>query len=192
MTLRQTLLEPAPAQECDLPAIWLLSDARNDSGLEAALAKLPRRSGFIFRHYHLDPKLRRERFRTLSAIARKHGHLVVLSDEAALARRWGAEGIYGAPGRIRRAGGSSVGFLHLATAHNLPEIVASQRAGADAVLISPIFATRSHEDAKTLGPVRFGLLARKARIPVIALGGMDAGKAKRLGWPRWAAIDGLS
>ncbi|MFN5818931.1 MAG: thiamine phosphate synthase, partial [Novosphingobium sp.] len=36
-----------------LPAIWLLSDARNDAVLERALMRLPRGSGFVFRHYHL-------------------------------------------------------------------------------------------------------------------------------------------
>ena len=36
------------------PSVWLLSDARNDAGLERALKALPRGSGFIYRHYHLD------------------------------------------------------------------------------------------------------------------------------------------
>ena len=36
-----------------LAAVWLISDARNDAVLEAALMRLPRGSGFIFRHYHL-------------------------------------------------------------------------------------------------------------------------------------------
>jgi thiamine-phosphate pyrophosphorylase len=63
---------------------------------------------------------------------------------------------------------------------------------ADAVLLSPAFATRSHPDARALGPVRFRLLAQHARMPVIALGGMTARTARRLASPRWAAIDGLS
>jgi thiamine-phosphate pyrophosphorylase len=29
-------------------------------------------------------------------------------------------------------------------------------------------------------------------MPVIALGGMTSPTARRLDWPRWAAIDGLS
>jgi thiamine-phosphate pyrophosphorylase len=29
-------------------------------------------------------------------------------------------------------------------------------------------------------------------MPVIALGGMNGTTARRLDWPRWAAIDGLS
>jgi thiamine-phosphate pyrophosphorylase len=40
--------------------------------------------------------------------------------------------------------------------------------------------------------LRFRLLAERSQQPVIALGGMDYGGARRLDWPRWAAIDGLS
>ena len=52
--------------------------------------------------------------------------------------------------------------------------------------------TRSHLDARALGPLRFRLLVARARMPVIALGGMTGQTARRLAWPRWAAIDGLS
>ena len=63
---------------------------------------------------------------------------------------------------------------------------------ADAVLLSPVFATRSHPGGARLGPLRFRLLAAKSRAPVIALGGMNHHTARRLRSPRWAAIDGLS
>ena len=63
---------------------------------------------------------------------------------------------------------------------------------ADAVLLSPVFATRSHPGAPSLGPLRFLLMAQKAALPVIALGGMTAQRAARLRVHRWAAIDGLS
>jgi thiamine-phosphate pyrophosphorylase len=52
-----------------------------------------------------------------------------------------------------------------------------------------VFPTRSHPGGKVLGPLRFRLLAARARLPVIALGGMDARRASRLGTPAWAAID---
>jgi thiamine-phosphate pyrophosphorylase len=59
------------------------------------------------------------------------------------------------------------------------------------VLLSPVFATRSHPDAKVLGPIRFRLLAARMGCPVIALGGIDPRRAKGLGSAAWAAIDGL-
>lgn len=171
-----------------LPDLWLISDARNDAGLEAALARLPRGSGFIYRHYHLGDPDRWRRFRALRRVAKACGHAVILSDSALTATEWGADGIYGAPRSLwpRRDG-----LLHLATAHDLAEIGLANRLGADAVLLSPVFATRSHPGGGVLGPVRFRLLARQSLVPVIALGGMDQHSADRLRWKRWAAIDGL-
>ena len=172
-----------------LPALWLISDARNDAALERALAALPRGSGLIYRHYHLDPAERLARFRALRRIVRARGHVMVLADSALTAREWGADGIYGAPRALwpRRRG-----LLHLATAHDLAELGLAARLGADAALLSPVFATRSHPGGGTLGPVRFRLLARQAGLPVIALGGMTRKRAGALKWPCWAAIDGLS
>ncbi len=172
------------------PQLWLLSDARNDAVLEAALARLPRGSGFIYRHYHLPPVERLARFARLARLARARGHTVVLADSALTAREWGADGIYGAPRALcpRRDD-----LLRLATVHSLAEMAAARRMGADAVLLSPVFATRTHPGAGFLGPLRWRLLAGKAgAMPVIALGGMNARTARRLNWPHWAAIDGLS
>jgi thiamine-phosphate pyrophosphorylase len=171
-----------------LPDLWLLSDARNDPALEAALRALPRGSGFVFRHYHLDPKGRRTRFETLAGAARECGHRVVLSGSAGEARVWGADGLYGPARRI----GPGNGRLRIATAHDARGIDAANAIGADAVTLSPVFPTRSHPDAATLGPLRFRALAARARMPVIALGGMTRERAEELDWPRWAAIDGLS
>lgn len=84
------------------------------------------------------------------------------------------------------------GLVHIATAHGMAEIAAANRSRAAALLLSPVFETRSHPGGAVLGPLRFRLLAAKARMPVIALGGMSRTSARRLAWPRWAAIDGLS
>lgn len=172
-----------------LPAIWLISDARNDAALERALLRLPRGSGFIFRHYHLPDRERCARFRALRRVARRRGHLVILADSALTAREWRADGIYGSPRSLypRRRG-----LLHLATAHDLGEIGLATRLGADAALLSPVFPTATHPGGATLGPVLFRLLARQSRLAVIALGGMTESHARALDWPRWAAIDGLS
>jgi thiamine-phosphate pyrophosphorylase len=181
MRMRQSPTRP-------LPKLWLLSDERNDSVLEEALRRLPRGSGFVFRHYHLPPEERVARWFALLRVARARGHLAILADSALTARGWGADGLYGPA----RALYPTSRLVTLATAHTLREIAEANRARADAVLLSPAYSTRSHPGAPSLGPVRFRLLARHARMPVIALGGMTPRTARRLAWPRWAAIDGLS
>ena len=156
-----------PARQ-PLPSIWLVSDARNDAGIEAALRRLPRGSGLVFRHYHLPPAARAARLARLARLCRRFGHRLEIAGEG-----------YGPPAPHRR----------LATAHSLREIGRANRTRAEAVVLSPVFPTRSHPGAKTLGPVRFRLLAARALVSVVALGGMTAVRARRLGWPRWAAID---
>ncbi|WP_284124135.1 thiamine phosphate synthase [Parerythrobacter aestuarii] len=179
----------AVAQFQTLPDLWLLSDERNDPALEASLRALPPGSGFVYRHYHLPSPERIARFIRLRRVCRAMGHLVILADSTMTAREWGADGVYGAPLSLyptRRD------MVTVATAHDLAEIGQANRVCADAVMLSPVFPTRSHPDAPVLGTQRFRHLARYARMPVIALGGLTDRTANRLDWPRWAAIDGLS
>lgn len=135
----------------ELPRIWILSDARNDAVLEAALKRLPRGSGLVLRHYHLPEAQRRARFAALLRIARARGHRVVLAGTMAQARAWGAHGAYG-PARLLAPGGGR------AAAGDGPSLGEMTRAArADALVLSPVFPTRSHPGGKVLGPLRFRL-----------------------------------
>lgn len=169
-----------------LPRLWLVSDARNDAVLERALARLPRGSGFIYRHYHLAEPERRARFARLLGLARKRGHVVALAAEAGTARRWKAHAAYGSSRQLARG----PALPRLLTAHSLREIGQARR--GDAILLSPVFPTRSHPGTRALGALRFRLLAARVRVPVVALGGMTRQTARRLKDHAWAAIDGLS
>jgi len=178
-----------PPFSCDtLPDVWLITDARMDDRLEAAIDRLPRGSGVVFRHYHLPAAERRARFRQIARRARQRGHRVVLSGSAGQAWRWNAGGAYGGPCALAKG----PALLRLVTAHSLREIGRANRLRADAVLLSPVFPTRSHPGAKTLGAARFRLLASRALVPVIALGGMSRQRAAALKVRRWAAIESLA
>jgi thiamine-phosphate pyrophosphorylase len=168
----------------------LLSDARNDDRLESAIARLPRGSALVFRHYHLPPPARRARFEVLRRLCRRRGVLIITAGEA---RGWPSDGRYGAPQGLGRTPPLRLApHLRLATAHSLAEIGAAHRARASAVLLSPVFPTRSHPGAAVLGALRFLLMAQRSPLPVIALGGMTKRRAARLPVWGWAAIDGLA
>mgnify|MGYP003575328852 CR=1 FL=1 len=173
-----------------LPRLWMMTDERQGERLWRALHRLPRGSGVVFRHYSLPPNERRALFRRVRTIARSRGLLLLLAGPPDQARLWGADGSHG-----RRGPGTSGAGLRSAPAHDLPEIRKAEARGADLIFLSPVFPTRSHPGAKSLGPVRFGLLARQTRLPVVALGGMDARRARSLaglGIHGWAAIDAWS
>jgi thiamine-phosphate pyrophosphorylase len=162
-----------------LPRLWLMTDERQGEGLWGALQRLPRGSGVVFRHYGLAPAERRRLYERVRRIARQR-RLILLAAGPTLPR---ADGVHGKGGRGIRS----------ASAHSLREISAAARAGADIVFLSPVFPTRSHPGARTLGTRRFAALAHQTKLPVVALGGMDAGKARRLsGAYGWAAIDAWS
>lgn len=173
-----------------LPTLWLISDARNDALLERAIKRLPRGSGLVFRHYHLPPEQRRQRFVQLAKRIRNRGGVIVLAGDAQLARRWRADGCYGAPG-----GGAAGELIRLLTVHTMRELArANATRGLASVLISPVFATRSHPGGTTLGVARFTSLTRLSRLPVIALGGMTRARSRQIAkiTTGCAAIDGLS
>ena len=96
-----------------LPDLWLLSDERNDAALEQALRRLPRGSGFIYRHYHLPPERRLARWFALLRVARARGHLAILADSALTAREWGADGIYGAPRALYPTSRLVLSLIHI-------------------------------------------------------------------------------
>jgi len=160
-----------------LPRLWLMTDERQGEGLWAALERLPKGAGVVFRHYGLAPGERRKLFERVRKIARRR-RLFLLA----------GGGLRGDGSH----GGRGTGFRS-ASAHDLAELKTAERSGADLIFLSPAFPTRSHPGARALGPVRFGLIAGQARIPVIALGGMDRRRARRL--PQiygWAGIDAWS
>ncbi len=165
-----------------LPRLWLMTDERQEEAIWAALDRLPSESGVVFRHYSVARPARKSLLKRIAHIAKRKRLFLLVAGEQLIR----ADGMHGASGFGR-------GSLRSAPAHNLAEIRRAERAGADILFLSPVFPTRSHPGARTLGRVRFGLLARQTRLPVIALGGMNGRKARSLpGAYGWAAIDAWS
>ncbi|MBX9813489.1 MAG: thiamine phosphate synthase [Sphingomonas sp.] len=156
-----------------------MTDARQGEGLWRALDRLPRGGWVIFRHYELPKGERRALFERVRRVARARGLRLLVAGEAFP----GADGVHGRDPRRRRG-------LRSWPAHDAREVIAGARAGADLILISPVFPTRSHPGAPTLGPLRAMRLARRAKGRAVALGGMDARRYRRLrGFVGWAGID---
>jgi len=171
-----------------LPHLWLMTDERQGDALWSALDALPRGTGVVFRHYSLSPADRRTMFDRVRRIARRRGLTLLLAGSPAQAAAWGADGAHG---RFSHIGAGRM--LRSTPVHNAAELRAAHH--ADLVFVSPVFPTRSHPGARSLGPRRFAALLAQADMPVIALGGVDAKRAKRLiamGAHGWAAIDGLT
>ena len=153
-----------------LPTLWLMTDERQGEALWSAIRALLRGSGIVFRHFATPDPARAAILARVDRMARRYGLVLV---EAGAARQ----------------------PIRILPAHSVREGLAARRAGADLILVSPVYATRTHPGARPLGPVRAAVIARTARIPAIALGGMDRarfGQLQKLGFVGWAAIDGLT
>ena len=162
-----------------------MTDERQGDALWQTLERLPRGAGVIFRHYSRPLAERRALFAAIARVCRKHGLVLLRAGDT---RMRGEQGVHGRSGK--RFGG-----LRTWPAHDLREAIAGRRAGADAILISPVFATRSHPGQRPLGVVRANRLAQAAAGRAVALGGVNHASLKRLrgtGFVGWAAIDGLS
>ena len=164
------------------PSLWLMTDERI-ADLAAAVLRLPRGSGIVFRHYATSSPERRRLFARILRMARARGLLLVRAGREPMR---GEMGVHGA-GRMGRAG------LRTWPAHDRAEAAAGRRAKADLLFVSPVFATRSHPGAPSLGPLRATRIGAGLGVPLIALGGMDAHRFRRLrGFAGWAAIDAWS
>ncbi|MEH3117551.1 MAG: thiamine phosphate synthase [Methylorubrum populi] len=130
----------------------------------------------------LDREARRDLARTLADLLRPVGGTLVVGGAAELAVEAGAQGVH-LPGSAGldgiRAARSRLGAgLVGVSAHSPAEVAAAAEAGADYVTLSPIFPTASKPG---YGPA-LGLAALRtacaSRLPVFALGGIDADNAR--------------
>lgn len=173
-----------------LPRLLLITDERLGDALWPALAALPRGAGIVFRDYGLAGPARRARYDRVRAIARRRALILILAAAPRQAAAWRADGCHGPlPHRTARP------LLRSAGAHDRAALIGARRRGADLILVSPLFATRSHPGAPALGPCRAAAIAGCDRSDLVALGGMTRARARRLagfGIQRWAAIDGLT
>jgi thiamine-phosphate pyrophosphorylase len=179
------------AARCPLllpPLIFMTEEARVPDPLAAA-RELPRGTAIILRH---RDKRRREALACdLAPLSRRLDLTLVIAGDADLAIRVGAHGVHFPEARIAEAAhwrAMRPHWLITAAAHSERAILKAAHAGADAALLAPVFHTRSHPDAKIIGPLRARLMANRARLPLYLLGGVGAGNIGRLAGARFAGV----
>ncbi|WP_380784640.1 thiamine phosphate synthase [Sphingomonas sp. R86521] len=154
-----------------------MTDERMGDALWPALCRLPPGSGVVFRHHATPPVERRTLLRRIRRIAQAR-RLVVLTVGIGIPA---ADGVHGA---------APTKGLRTWPAHSRTEALGGQRAGADALFVSPIYPTRSHVGDRGIGAAEAIRIGRGLGIPLIALGGMTERRWRRLsGFHGWAAID---
>ncbi len=180
----------------DLPPLILLTDEKRLADPSTALAGLPPGAAVILRHTPATDRVALAR--RLKLACRRCGLRLLIAAgpgdrglAGALAARIGADGVHLPERLVGRARLRRPGRLVTAAAHGPAGLRRARRANADAALLSPVFPTDSHPGAPTLGPLRFAAWARRAPLPVYALGGVDAVTARRLAASNAAGLAGI-
>ena len=177
-----------------LPPLVLVTDqARLADPLTAALA-MPSGSAILLRHY--DAPNRHALAVELAKACHDRGLRLWVAGDLALARSVRADGLH-LPELMVRGFRPPVtkSMIVTASAHSISAIRRAEKMGADAVLVSPVFRSKSHPDQAPLGPGRFRRLVGQAGVPVYGLGAIgpsNAGKLAHSGAAGIAAIGSVS
>ena len=179
-----------------MPSLLFFTDPARTSDPVRVIDRLPRGAGVVIRVFGAADALARGQ--AIRIAARRRGVQVFVGADVGLAVALKADGVHlperlvGRPGvqrAIRRR------FRLTAAAHSYPAALRAVRAGVDAVILSPVFPSRSPSAGAALGIMRFARWTRALKAPVYALGGVGVGTARRLatsGAIGLAAIDGLN
>ena len=161
-----------------MPPIWLFTDDIRLPDPRSAVASLPKGiCGVVLRHDKAPDRL--QLGEELSQICRMRRIVLVVAGDPKLAHHLRA-GIHLRGGRKLRRIGTKKTALITCSCHDPIEATRAKRASADAIFISPLFATDSHPGAKPLGTLRWMALSLKFHRVRIALGGISAEKLRSI------------
>ncbi len=129
--------------------------------------------------------------RAMLSISRQRGLFVLIAGDAPLALSLGADGVHLSEARMAQACAIRARHRALvitAAIHSLGALGKALPLPIDALFLSPVFATASHPGGAVLSPMRANLIARAAKRPVYALGGIDAQNALLLSSGAFAGL----
>ena len=195
MARTAALLRPRGDAWKGLPRLLFFTDPARTPDPEAIARTLPRGSAIVFRAFGAaDAAVRGLRLRR---IADERGLKLLVGADPALAQALGADGVH-LPERLaqraRRLKATHPAWIVTAAAHSPLAARRGLAAGADAVVVSAVFASASPSAGPAIGPLRLALLVRAVRGPVYALGGINNKTARALrdtGLVGLAAVDGF-
>jgi thiamine-phosphate pyrophosphorylase len=179
-----------------MPSLFFLTDPQRTPDPMRTMAQLPAGAAVIYRAF--GAKDAEAQGRALRQLARARRLVFLVGADAGLAARLGADGVH-LPERLMhlapRLRQAHPKWLITAAAHGPRAIAAAGRLRLNAALVSAVFTSESPSAGAPLGALRFARLNRTARLPIIALGGINARTAPRLvdaGAAGLAAVGGLT
>jgi thiamine monophosphate synthase len=116
----------------------------------------------------------------LRKVTRELNQFLMVAGDDELARVVDADGFH-MPEYLLDSPPNLAGFgLVSAACHNRRSLLKAEALAVDFALVSPVFQTDSHPDARPLGVHRLARLVKTTKIPIAALGGITVQNAARL------------
>lgn len=156
-----------------LPIAFYFTDETRAANPQGIIARLPKGTAVLFRHY--NHQNRAELAMDLSKLCKSRNLPLFIAGDAALASRIGANGVHlpdALKSRLPRLQTTYPQLMFSAACHSERSLKAAERLGADLAFLSPLYATRSHPNARTWGALRAAAVLRRTTLPVYALGGI--------------------
>ncbi len=127
------------------------------------------------------------------AIAHRYRAKVLVNGDESIARAAGADGVHFTARQLMQTDARPEGLLSGASCHDEIELAHAMKLELDLAVLGPVNPTASHPGAGTLGWEGFARIARRASLPVYAIGGVrkeDVEAAWRAGGHGIAMISG--
>ena len=189
-------LRPWPVRGKPLPNLLFFTDPARTPDPERVAERLPAGAAVVFRAFGAPDA--GEQGLKLREITRRRGLVLLVGADEALALAVAADGLH-LPERLAadlpglRA--AHPDWLITIAAHGAAAAKAGAAAGADALVVSPVFPSASPSAGTPLGVEGLEAIVAAVKTPVYALGGIRADTAGRLaqtGIVGIAAVEALS
>ena len=163
----------------ELPPVYGIS-AAGDVGEEVFLLRVERALSRGLRLIQLRekdwPLARRDALaQQLVPLTHRFGAKVLLNGNAADARRLGCDGVHWTSAALAAATARPLDMMAAASCHSRDDLARAFNLGLDFAVLGAVAATPTHPHANLLGWDGFAAIVAATRLPVYALGGLDAG-----------------
>jgi len=139
---------------------------------ENKILNLKKNSSVIFRNYQKKVDLRS--IIKFNKLCKRNRLKFYLANNIKLALQANLNGVY-IPSfnkslNLNNFRNNRKNFTILGSAHNILELKFKEKQGVDFIFLSPLFLTKNYKN--NLGVIRFNLISKKTKKPIIALGGV--------------------
>ena len=170
-----------------LPKVIIIFDDELFNKKKLLKLKIPKKSAFLLRSY--QTKKRKKIAKQLLKFCKMKKIKLLIGSDIKLAEDIKADGIHFPEYMIKK---NKINWIDIknvkskkrwiitTSVHSIQSLKKAEGLDIDAVLLSPVFPSKSHPNSKSLGLNKFSKIVKKTKLPIYALGGINIKNVKSL------------